>query len=88
MGHKPGRDYASRTLNNGTEQIGIIAGSFYQHKEEYQGPQGNQYWRGLIVLNQVKNGSADPMFVSMEYLKQKYKPKLTGKVTTKRKGKK
>ncbi len=79
MGHKPGRDYASRHLSNGTEQIGIIAGSFYSHKEECQGPQGNQYWRGIVVLNEVKNGSADPMFVSLDYLKRKFKPKLTGK---------
>lgn len=35
---------------------GIIAGSFYQHDEGYMGPDGNNYWRGVLLLKQVQNG--------------------------------
>lgn len=47
--------------------IGLIAGSFYMHEEDYLGPQGTAYWRGVIFKHEVENGSYDPMMVSMRY---------------------
>lgn len=42
--------------------------SFYQHDEEYMGPQGNHYWRGIVFKHEVTDGRYDPMFVSLDYL--------------------
>jgi len=47
---------------------GLIAGSFYMHEEDYLGPQGTAYWRGIIYKHEVDDGSYDPMMVSMKYL--------------------
>lgn len=71
MGHQQGLLYGLRTLTGGT-QHGLVAGSCYLHDEEYRGPQGNTEWRGIIVCNQVENGSYDPMFVSLDFLCRKY----------------
>jgi hypothetical protein len=70
-GHLQGLDYA--VLQTGTRRIyGLIAGSFYQHDEDYLTPQGTHYWRGVIVKHEVDNGSYDPMFVSLNYLLKRY----------------
>jgi hypothetical protein len=72
MGHRQELDFTNRELCDGTRQIGIVAGAFYQHEEGYKGYQGNKHWRGVVVLHEVQDGSADPMFVSLDYLKRKY----------------
>jgi len=35
-------------------------------------PQGNRHWRGIVQLNEVKDGSADVCELSIDYLKRKY----------------
>ncbi len=71
-GHQQGLDICALPVG-GRLQWGIIAGSYYQHNETYLSPQGNDHWRGLIVLHQVDGkGGADPMVVSLDYLKQRY----------------
>lgn len=73
MGHQQGLRFARRELGNGAVQIGLIAGSFYSHEEQYKGPQGNRHWRGIVVQHEVKDGAYDPMFVSLDFLKRKFK---------------
>jgi len=71
-GHKQGLDYYIQ--QTGTRRAhGLIAGSFYQHEEDYLTPQGTAYWRGIIIKHDVIKGMYDPMFVSMEYLLRRYK---------------
>jgi len=73
MGHKQCLDVATRFLPaSGKQQWGIVAGAYYSHDEEYKGPQGNHHWRGVVVQHRVKDGSFEPMFVSLEYLLKRY----------------
>jgi hypothetical protein len=71
-GHQQGRMYGSQFTSTGRELHGLVVGSCYLHDEDYMGPQGNHYWRGLVVKHEVNNGSYDPMFVSLDYLERKY----------------
>lgn len=71
MGHRQVLQYGVRPVGN-TMHHGLVAGSFYAHDEEYLGPQGNDNWRGLIVMHQVVAGTFDPMFVSLDYLVRRY----------------
>lgn len=71
MGHQQVLQYGIRTVAKGT-QHGLVAGSSYLHPEDYIGPQGQAHWRGIVVKHQVKNGSYDPLFVSLEYLCQRF----------------
>ena len=57
---------------DGTAICSIIAGSFYLHDEDYMDALSNTHWRGLVVLNEVKDGAFDEMFLSMNYLEKKY----------------
>lgn len=71
-GHMQGIDITPLPLG-GRMQWGLIAGSFYQHDEDYLGPQGNDHWRGIVIKHEVQgDGSYDPMLVSLDYLKRRY----------------
>jgi hypothetical protein len=71
-GHQQGRDIAYGKRADGSNITTIIAGSFYQHDENYLSPFTNQHWRGVVMCHQVDNGSFDEMMVSLDYLKRKY----------------
>ena len=71
-GHQQGRDVATSEKADGSRITAIIAGSFYQHDEDYLGPQANKHWRGVVMLHEVNNGQFDEMFVSLDYLRRKY----------------
>lgn len=75
MGHQQGLSIAIRDLGDGegTRQRGLVAGSFYQHAEEYKGPQGNGHWHGIIFKHEVKAGNYDLCEISLDYLKRRYK---------------
>ena len=73
MGHRQQLDITTRYLQaDGTQQYGLIAGACYEHEEHYKGVQGNHHWRGVVVKHRVKNGSYDPLFVSLDWLKEQY----------------
>ena len=75
-GHQQGRSVAYGKRADGQSICAIIAGSFYQHDEDYMDQLSNKHWRGLVVLNEVDDGHFDEMFLSMEYLKGKYGQEL------------
>ena len=72
MGHQQGLRWGRRELPNGHVQIGLVAGSYYQHSEDYRGPQAAAEWRGLVVKFEVAEGNYDPLFVSMDYLRNRF----------------
>ena len=72
QGHQQHRMYGSQFMSTGRELHGLVVGAFYQHDEGYMGPQGNHYWRGIVVKNEVHHGEYDPMFVSLKYLKDRW----------------
>ncbi len=73
-GHQQGLQIASTTRADGKMLQSIIAGSFYEHDEDYLGPQGNNHWRGCLMLHDVQDGNFDIMPISLSYLNnRKYK---------------
>lgn len=72
-GHQQGLQIATAHKADGTRLTSIIAGSCYEHAEDYLGPQGNKHWRGALMLHEVYNGQFDLMPVSLSYLNERYK---------------
>lgn len=56
MGHVQGLDTGHKQFATGRVIRGIVAGSCYLHDESYKG-NANAHWRGVVVLNGVRNGS-------------------------------
>lgn len=71
-GHQQGLQIATGHRADGKRLTSVIAGSCYEHDEDYLGPQGNKHWRGILVLHEVQDGEFDLMPLSLNYLKRKY----------------
>jgi hypothetical protein len=71
-GHQQGLQIATAHRADGKRLTSVIAGSCYEHNEDYMGPQGNKHWRGVLMLHDVKDGEFDLMPVSLDYLEKKY----------------
>jgi hypothetical protein len=70
--HQQGRDIAFGKRADGRQIISILSGSCYEHDEDYLNPQSNNHWRGLYVLNDVRDGEFEENAVSLRYLRRKY----------------
>jgi hypothetical protein len=71
-GHQQGLQLATGNRADGARLQAIIAGSCYEHNEDYLGPQGNKHWRGALFLHDVNNGEFDLMNIKLDWLKKKY----------------
>lgn len=75
VGHQQGRDIAFGHRGNGNEMTALIAGSYYQHDEDYLNYQTNNHWHGIYFLHDVTDGEFDEMALSLKYLKERYERK-------------
>lgn len=74
QGHSHLRDFCERTTASGKKLLGLVVGCYLdtdQH-EHYAGEANKLWWRGLVMLHNVKDGQFDPEFISMERLKEMY----------------
>jgi hypothetical protein len=71
-GHQQGFQVATGHRADGKRLTSIIAGSCYEHNEDYMGPQGNKHWRGCLMLHEVNDGEFDIMPISLSYLEKRY----------------
>lgn len=74
--HQQGLQIATSYRADGRLLTAVIAGSCYEHNEDYLGPQGNKHWRGFLMCNEVRDGAFDLMPVSLDYINKKY-PHIT-----------
>lgn len=73
VGHQQGLQQATAVRADGVLMNGIICGSCYKHNEGYLGPQGNNHFRGMLFLNDVrKTGEFEPMPLSLNFLQRRY----------------
>jgi hypothetical protein len=72
QGHQQGLQIHSGYRADGTQMTSIIAGSCYEHDEDYMSSQGNKHWRGFLMLHDVQEGAFDVMPVSLKYINKKY----------------
>jgi hypothetical protein len=72
MGHVQNWEMHREVRADGTPFLAMFVGSCYLHDEDYLGPQGNHYWRGVWVFHEVENGDYQPMPVSLDYLRRRY----------------
>lgn len=70
-GHQQGLQIATGYRADGKLLTSVIAGSCYEHNEDYMSPQQNQHWRGALMLHDVDEGSFDIMPVSLKYFNQR-----------------
>ena len=72
QGHQQGLQIATAYKADGTRLTSVIAGSCYEHNEDYMSSQGNKHWRGFLMLHDIKDGEFDLMSVSLDYIRKRY----------------
>lgn len=73
MGHAQNWEIHREVKGNGDAIMGLFVGAFYEHDEDYLGPQGNNYGRQIWVLHEVDGkGGYLPKPVSLDHLKRNY----------------
>lgn len=73
MGHNQNWEIHREVNGEGDPIIGLFVGAFYEHDEDYLGPQGNNYGRQVWMLHEVDGkGGFLPKPISLEHLKKKY----------------
>ncbi len=71
-GHSHMRDYWEDIDPVGRRVFGLVVGCYFEHDEEYT-TENDRFWRGLVYLHDVKEGSCEPEFLSMNMIKRLYK---------------
>lgn len=71
-GHQQGLQIATACRADGKRVTSIIAGSCYEHEEEYLGAQGNKHWRGFLMLHSAEDGEFDLVSVPLRYINERY----------------
>lgn len=71
QGHEQGLKRGDFQYATGDMAYGIVAGSCYLHDEPYKGA-ANKHWRGVVVLNEVKDGQFCEMPLSIDYLSREF----------------
>lgn len=71
QGHVQGLLQGNVQYATGVIRHGIVAGSCYLHDEPYKG-MANTHWRGVVVLNEVRDGTFCEMPLTLDYLCRRY----------------
>lgn len=71
QGHVQGLLQGNVQYATGKMRHGIVCGSSYLHDEDFKGV-ANAHWRGIVILNEVRNGTFCEMPLTLDYLCRKY----------------
>ena len=72
VGHCHLFDYSMCTIPSGRKVLGLSAGCYLHHKEEYARNTQRLWWSGLIVKRNVKQGEYDIETIEYNTVKRRY----------------
>lgn len=74
VGHSHLRDFAEKTAEDGRKLCGLVTGCYLGEGqyEEYAGVANLLWWKGLVLMNDVKDGYFDPEFWNMKRIQSVY----------------
>lgn len=71
-GHSHKRDLKFKDGSHPNGAIGLVAGCFKGADEEWAGQANREWWSGVVVKRDIRDGMYDPEFVSQKRLKEMY----------------
>jgi hypothetical protein len=76
QGHNQKMEIYNEYKADGKSITGLFAGCCYQHNEDYLGPQGNNYFRGIHMLYDVQEGQFHCHSITLDYLLKRSQRRL------------
>ncbi len=73
QGHVQHRDIAYSHTADGRELVGLFCGTAYRDHHDYLGNQGQDHFRGVWILKNVKDGSFEPVAYTLDELEERYR---------------
>lgn len=70
-GHSHMRDFWETTTPKGDRIFGLVVGCYVDAPEHYTTEQ-DRWWSGIVILEEVSDGYAEPHFYSIDYIKDNY----------------
>jgi len=64
--------YSTATRPDGKRIHGLAVGCFFEHDEDYAGPANKMFWRGIVVLNNTKDGDYEVEQVTLKTMRRTY----------------
>jgi len=71
VGHSHLRGYFETTDTARGRLFGLVAGCYFDFDDSYT-TENHRNWRGLVMLHEAQDGSCEPAWYSMSYIKQRY----------------
>jgi hypothetical protein len=73
VGHSHTTDYCLRTMATGKRVQALVSGCYQDYEADWAGHQVNKlWWRGVIMLHNVEDGTYDPEWIGIDVLKDAY----------------
>lgn len=76
QGHNQKMEIYNEYRADGKLITGLFAGCCYRHDEDYLGPQGNNYFRGIHFLHDVNDGAFHCHSITLDYLTTRHERRL------------
>lgn len=73
VGHDHKLDYCVRTRGDGARIMGLGVGGAMDFPSDWAGQSAKSWWNGIIVKDNIENGTYDLRCISMDQLKKEYK---------------
>lgn len=73
-GHSHLRQYWETTDIARRKRFGLVLGCYDEGGHGYSAASEHNWWSGLVMLNEVHDGEAEPSFWSTKYILEKYLP--------------
>jgi hypothetical protein len=70
-GHSHMRDFWEDTTPSGDRLFGLCVGCYFDYDPEFTS-EADRYWRGVVILDDAHNGTAEPRFISLESIKRRF----------------
>lgn len=72
VGHSHQRDFYETTRADGKKLFGLVVGCYDEGHHDYAIGAQQNWWSGLVMLHECHEGSAEPAFYSLNYVKANY----------------
>lgn len=72
VGHGHYMHYRLKTRRDGRRLHALEAGCYFEHDEPYAGMSNRDWWRGIVIKNEVRDGEYDLQLMSLDSIKRRY----------------